>query len=77
MFGCFGSSLWHTDSAFLHGGFSLVGAHVLSSCDAQASLPRSVWDLSSPTRDQTCVTCIGRQILNHWTTREVPPPLSS
>ena len=25
----------------------------------------------SQTRDQTCVPCIGRQILNHWTTREV------
>ena len=24
-----------------------------------------------PDRDQTCVPCIGRQILNHWTTREV------
>ena len=28
---------------------------------------------SSPTRDQTCVPCIGRRILNHWTTREVLP----
>ena len=26
------------------------------------------------TRDQTYVTWIGRQILNHWTTREVPSP---
>ena len=26
---------------------------------------------SSLTRDQTCISCIGRQILNHWTTREV------
>ena len=26
---------------------------------------------SSWTRDQTPVSCIGRQILNHWTTREV------
>ena len=24
------------------------------------------------TRDRTCVPCIGRQILNHWTTRGVP-----
>ena len=30
-----------------------------------------MWDLNSLTRDQTCVPCIGRQILNHWTTREV------
>ena len=26
---------------------------------------------SSLTRDRTCVRCIGRQILDHWTTREV------
>ena len=26
---------------------------------------------SSQTRDQIRVPCIGRQILNHWTTREV------
>ena len=31
-----------------------------------------MWDLSSPTRDQTCIPCIGRQLLNHWTTGEVP-----
>ena len=29
-------------------------------------------DNSSLTRDQTHVPCIARQILNHWTTREVP-----
>ena len=29
-----------------------------------------MWDLSSRTRGQTRVPCIGRQILNHWTTRE-------
>ena len=27
---------------------------------------------SSRTRDRTLVTCIGRQILSHWTTKEVP-----
>ena len=27
---------------------------------------------SSGTRDQTCVPCIDRQILNHWTTRDIP-----
>ena len=27
---------------------------------------------SSYIRDQTRVPCTGRQILNHWTTREVP-----
>ena len=27
---------------------------------------------SPPTRDQTCVSCIGRQVVNHWTTKEIP-----
>ena len=44
-----------------------------------------IWDLSSPSRNQTCTPCIGRpsrnqtctpcigrQSLNHWTAREVP-----
>ena len=43
-----------------------------SSCRMQASLPHGMRDLSSPTRAQTLVPCIGRRILNHWTTREVP-----
>ena len=30
-----------------------------------------MWDLSSPTRDQTHIPCIGRWILNPWTTRKV------
>ena len=30
-----------------------------------------MWDPSSWTRDGTHVPCTGRQILNHWTTREV------
>ena len=29
-----------------------------------------MWDLSSPTRDQTCAPCSGRQGLNHWTATE-------
>ena len=31
--------------------------------------------LSSGKRDWTFIPCIARQILNHWTTREVPPAL--
>ena len=31
-----------------------------------------MWHLSSPIKDQTHIPCIGRWILNHWTTREVP-----
>ena len=33
----------------------------------------ALWHVESPrTRDQTHVLCIGRQVLYHWTTREVP-----
>ena len=39
-------------------------AHKLSSC--------TVWGLKSLVKDQTCIPCIGRQILNLWTTKEVP-----
>ena len=34
--------------------------------------PQSIWDLSSLTRNRTCTPSIGRQSLNHWTTRVVP-----
>ena len=30
-----------------------------------------MWDFSSLTRDRTCIPCTARQILNHWTTKEV------
>ena len=33
-----------------------------------------MWDPSSPTRDRTQILCIARQILNHWTTKDVPTP---
>ena len=32
--------------------------------------PWSIWNLSSSTRDWTLTAYIGRQSLNHWTTRE-------
>ena len=41
----------------------------LSSCNSQA-LKLHV-DLSSLSRDQTHIFCIGTWILNHWITREV------
>ena len=44
----------------------------LSSCGAWAELPRGIWNLSFLLRDRTHIPRIGRQILNHWTTREVP-----
>ena len=40
-------------------------------CGIWALLPHSMWDLSSLAWDRTLVLCMERQILNHWTTREV------
>ena len=76
LFGCVGSQLWHVGSFILHVGrllqLQLTGLHGLSICGAWAYLPHGIWILSSPTRDQTQVPCIARQIFNYWTTREVP-----
>ena len=44
----------------------------LSSCGAWVFVVPSMWDLSSPSRDQTHVPCIGRWSLTHWTTRKGP-----
>ena len=52
-----GDLVWCTDS--------LVVASELSSCRALGSLLCSLWDLSSPTRYWTCVSCFAKQIFNH------------
>ena len=39
---------------------------------ANGLVAQDMWDPSAATRVQTCVSCIGRQVLNHWATREVP-----
>lgn len=31
-----------------------------------------MWGLSAPTRERTHIPCIGSQILNLWTTRQIP-----
>ena len=78
LFVCIGSYLPHVGS--------FVAEHrLLSSCGAWApeclgpvfaacglSCPHGMWDIGSQTRDGTHVPCIGKQILNHRTTREVP-----
>ena len=51
---------------------SLVAVCRLFGYCTQALMPCGMRDLSSPTRDQTHVPCIGRQILNLWISREVP-----
>ena len=63
IFGCVGSllqSLWGLLPSWGYGW---------------AKLLHGVWDLSSPTRVQTHIPCLTRQILNLWTTREVPREL--
>ena len=39
---------------------------------ATMGLGANKWDLSSQARDGTHIPCIGRSILYHWATREVP-----
>ena len=43
-----------------------------SNCGMWAQFLCSMQDLSSLTRDWTHIPCTARQILNRWTTREVP-----
>ena len=50
-------------------GAQILGCTGFSSYGSKASCSK---DLSSQNRDRTRVPCIGRRILNHWTTREVP-----
>ena len=54
---------------------SLLRYADLSSCDAWASLPHSMWSLSSLDPQpviEPASPYTGRWILNHWTMREVP-----
>ena len=75
--------LWAFSSCGERGLLSSCGARAsycsdFSCCEEQA---QQLWcmGLAAPrhmesfqTRDQTCVFCTSRWILNHWTTREVP-----
>ena len=54
----------------VHAG-SRVMVHVLA-LEHAGLLLCGMWDLRSPTTDQTLTICIGRWVLNHWTIREVP-----
>ena len=45
--------------------------HPGSVVGARAYLPWGMWALSSPARDWTCISCIGRRTFNHSTTCEV------
>ena len=49
-----------------------LGSLLLSIYGAQVQLTQGMWDLSSLTRGQICIPCTRRQVLSHWTSREVP-----
>ena len=58
--------LWNVGSIVVVPGLQSTG-----SIDVPTGLAAPWHEGPSQTRDWTCVPCIGRQILNHWTTREV------
>ena len=82
LFGCAGSLLLCRDFLWLQWvGATLVVVRRLLIVAASCCRARELWHTglvapshvgSSWTRDQTHVLCTGRQILNHWTTGEVP-----
>ena len=51
--------------------YMFVCLFILAASGLSCSM-HGMWDLSSPIRDQTHVSCTARWILNHCTTREVP-----
>ena len=62
---------WASHCASFSCGAWALGLASFNSCGERA--PGHMGSVvSSQTRVRTCVSCIGRQILNHWTTREVP-----
>ena len=71
MFGCIRPELWRIGSS-LHSVRSFVLVCRLSRCSPPAYLSHGTWDLNSPTKKWTHILCIAAQILNHWTTRDVP-----
>ena len=52
-------------------GFSSCGAGSVVVI-LRLSCSTACWDLCCLTGDRTCIPCIAKQILNHWTTKEVP-----
>ena len=63
--------LFFAQNLFIWLHWVLVAAHGIFHCGMRAWQACGMWDFSSLTRDWTRTPCIGRQILNHWTTREV------
>ena len=69
--------LYEWSCSFCVAGCAGSWFHVASSgCGAWVYLSCGLWDLSSLPGDGTHIPIIGRWILYHWTTREVPGPRS-
>ena len=71
LFGCLGSSLW-SGTLYCSTQASLQLGHSGSVVVAHRLSCHGMRDLNSPARNLTLVSCLGRQILNHRITREVP-----
>ena len=54
--------------------WSLVSGSIIATC--RRSCYTAMWDLSSSTIGGTRFPCIGKRILNHWTTREILPSVN-
>ena len=64
--------LWHTGFLLQCQGCSCCGAWALEHAGSPVvarGFIALLWDLSSPTRDLTCIPCTGRRILNQWPTQ--------
>ena len=70
-FGGAGSSLLCAGSSVVVVfGLLTVAEHGLKSCGLRPSLLPGLWNLPGP--GWKVCPCIGRWVLHHWTTREVP-----
>ena len=67
---CFYLCIWLHQTFIAACGIFHCGTWYL--CGTWAWKPHRMWDLSSLTWDGTHIPCFTGQILNHWTTKEVP-----
>ena len=67
-----GTLLAACGSAWASHAVASVADLSLNTCGAQAWLPCVMWDLPRLGIEPVSIQYIGRCILNHWTTREVP-----
>ena len=64
---------WSLECVGFRSCSSRAPEHRLRSCGSLAQFLRSLWDLPGPGIEP--VSCVGRQDLSHWATREARQPL--